>query len=186
MLKDFSKKIAKLYEKGKILTPVHISSGNERQLKTIFRHIKKEDWIFATYRSHYHWILSGRSAKKLEKMILAGRSMNLFDKKFFTSAIVAGHVPIAVGAAQALKWRGSQNHVYCFLGDSAAECGIFHESVRFAKGHDLPITFIVEDNGLSVNSDTQAMWGYGKEANVIRYKYERVYPHAGIGKHVLF
>ena len=56
---DFESKIKKIYEKGKIRAPIHLSSGNENQLIKIFKKIKKEDWVISNWRSHYHAILHG-------------------------------------------------------------------------------------------------------------------------------
>ena len=66
---------------------------------------------------------------------------------------------MAVGAAYAIKEKGSSEHVYLFTGDMGAECGIFHEAVKFALNHDLPITFVVEDNDVSVLTNTREVWG---------------------------
>jgi TPP-dependent pyruvate/acetoin dehydrogenase alpha subunit len=70
----------------------------------------------------------------------------------------------------------------------SAETGIFHECVKYAQGHDLPITFVVEDNGMSVETPTREVWGNNAEYGnkVIRYKYERTWPHQGSGKWVTF
>jgi len=191
----FEQEIAGLYEKAKIKAPIHLSGNNETELEAIFRKIKKEDWIFSTWRNHYHWLLSGRSPKGLKQQIVEGCSMHVFGKKFFTSAIVGGIAPIAVGVAYALKKKKSKNRVWCFLGDMGASTGLAMECMRYACGHDLPIVFIIEDNGISVKTDTLESWGCKgcnfKNCNYIgkktkAYKYERKYPHAGTGVFVLF
>lgn len=95
------------------------------------------------------------------------------------------------------KKRGSDRKVWCFVGDMTAESGIFYENVKYAALHSLPITFIVEDNGMSISSPTENVWGYDKEkqqpdyltlnrGNVLYYRYERNRPHVGIGKWVDF
>ena len=183
---EFEKKIADLYEAGKIKAPIHLAGINEKQLIKVFKKVKPNDWIFSTWRNHYHWLLSGRSLMDLRDQILEGHSMHVFGNKFFTSAIVGGISPIAVGVAYALKKKRSKDKVWCFVGDMAASGGLFHESVQYASGHDLPITFVIEDNGLSVETDTKEVWGKGKKKKIIRYKYCRRYPHAGTGTFVLF
>ncbi len=185
-LARFQRKIARIYEKAKIHAPVHLSGDNEEQLIKIFKDYKKGDWIFSTWRSHYHWLLSGRSLNNLENQILNGDSMHINDEKFFTSAIVGGISPIALGVAMALKKKKSKNKVWCFIGDAAFECGISKESIRYAKGHDLPITYVIEDNGLCVSGLTQEIWGKAKAKVTKKYKYKRRYPHAGSGKYVMF
>jgi len=68
-----------------------------------------------------------------------------------------------------------------------SEMGITHECMKYAARHDLPIVFVIEDNGLSVNTPTQEVWGEcNSEPKVIRYSYERCYPHQGCGQWVVF
>ena len=193
---NFEDKIADLYKAGKIKSPIHLGGTNEDKLIEIFKNIKKDDWIFGTWRNHYQWLLSGRDPEKLKQLILDNHSMHVFDNKFFTSAIVGGIAPIALGVAWSLKRKKSKNIVWCFLGDMGASTGIAMESFRYACGHDLPIIFVVEDNGLSVRTDTLKSWGCKScdlqcNANSIgqkihRYTYERKWPHAGCGVFVLF
>jgi hypothetical protein len=66
--------------------------------------------------------------------------------------------------------------------------GIFHECTKYARRNGLSITFIVEDNGLSVDTPTQKCWGECDidSNNIIKYNYARVYPHYGCGKWVIF
>lgn len=181
-LKKFSDEIVSLYEKGKIHAPIHLSDGTEEHLIKIFKQYKKGDWIFSTWRNHFHWLLSGRSPKQLKKQILEGHSMHVFDKKFFTSSIVAGISPIALGVAYALKLKKSKSKVFCFLGDMAASTGLSQECVRYASGHLLPIKYVEENNGLSVSTPTEEVWGMGYKDVFYGYSYVRKYNHAGIGE----
>lgn len=195
---DFENRIKKLYEEGKIRAPVHLSGGNEDALINVFKDYQKGDWIFSTWRNHYHWLLSGRDPQELERQILAGDSMSVYDDRFFTSSIVGGNAPIALGVALAMKLKQegrvpelpqetfSPARVWCFIGDMSASCGLVKECVRYAEGHDLPITYVVEDNGLSVTTETEAVWGKAKGKKTAGYCYERKYPHAGTGKYVTF
>ena len=158
---------------------------------SFFDGIKKNDWICTSYRNHYHALLKGIPEKWLEEQITDGNSMHIFNKdyKFFTSAIVAGQVPIALGISKALKLKNSKDRVWVFCGDMGAESGVFYESTKYAYNHKLPINFIIEDNGLGVNTPTEAVWG-GSNAlilpNVIRYPYLSEVPHQGVGKEVGF
>lgn len=185
----FEDEIRDLYENAKINAPVHFSKGNEDELVDIFKFVKEEDWVFSTHRSHYHALLKGIDPEWLKNEILECRSIHLNnrEKKFFTSAIVGGILPIALGTALALKLKNSKEHVWVFVGDMAAEMGIFYECVKYARRNDLPITFVVEDNGLSVDTPTQKCWGEcNSDIKIIRYKYTRHFPHHGIGKWVTF
>ena len=157
----FEDEIEKEWLEGNIMAPVHFSKGNEDELIKIFERVNENDWVFSTHRSHYHALLKGIDSDWLKKEILEGRSIHLNNKenKFFTSAIVGGILPIALGTAMAIKLKGSKESVWVFVGDMAAEMGIFHECVKYASRNDLPIHFVVEDNGLSVDTPTQKTWG---------------------------
>jgi len=188
---EFENEIKDLYLAAKIKSPVHLSGSNEDALIEIFKSMNKDDWVFSTHRNHYHALLKGINREWLKKEILENRSMHINNKehKFFTSSIVGGILPIALGVAFALKLKELSNRVWVFVGDMAAETGIFHECTKYAKRNNLPITFVVEDNGLSVNTPTQKVWGGNGENNktkIIRYTYERIYPHHGCGKWVNF
>lgn len=186
---DFENDIAAHFEKGEIRAPVHLSGGNEVQLIEIFKRIKNFDWVFSTHRSHYHALLKGCDPAWVKKEILDGNSIHLMsvENRFVTSAIVGGCLPMAVGVAMGMKRQGSTNHVWVFVGDMAATTGLFHECVTYAARHSLPITFVIEDNGMSTNTPTEFTWGTdGRRPDIIRYRYERTRPHINIGKWVIF
>jgi pyruvate dehydrogenase E1 component alpha subunit len=192
----FEDKVAETFNAGKIRAPIHLYSGNEDKLIEIFQKIDvKEDWVFCSWRSHYQCLLKGVPEDLLYNAILEGRSIALcfLEYKIFSSAIVAGHIPIALGVALSLKKQESESHVYCFLGDMTAETGIAQSAFAYANNFDLPITFIIEDNGISVCSDTRKVWGTSKlrfqqisNKKIISYTYTNKYPHAGAGKRVEF
>ena len=185
----FEEEIKDIFLEKKIKSPVHLTGGNEDSLISIYEDIKKDDWVFSTHRSHYHALLKGIDKGWLKKEILQNRSIHINNKenKFFTSAIMGGILPIATGVAMALKRKESKNKVWAFVGDMSAEMGIFYECTKYAGRNDLPIVFVVEDNGLSVNTPTQEVWGKSKsKPKIIKYKYKRIYPHQGCGVWVVF
>jgi len=186
-LKKFTDDIAEIYEAGKIKAPVHLCGSedfsNEKNMIRILEDHKERDWVFSTWRSSYAWLCSGRDPEELKKQICEGHSMHVYGKNFFTSAIVGGIPPIALGVAWAMKLKGNinDNMVYCFVGDGGYHCGLTQECIRYASGHDLPICFILEDNDLTVRADTKEIWGRGRGKKVLAYKYKRKYTHAGHG-----
>jgi len=186
---QFEEEIKQLFLDAKIRAPVHLSRGNEAPLIEIFKQIRKEDWVFSTHRNHYHALLKGIDRNWLRNEIMAGRSMHIINKKhrFMTSSLVGGCLPIALGVAMAIKRKRLKRHVWVFVGDMAAETGTFHECTKYAARHDLPITFVIEDNGLSTNTPTQETWGKSRGKSDIRYyRYRRVWPHINVGKWVIF
>ena len=192
---NFEEKIAGLFNEGKIPFPIHLSNGNEESIIDIFRSIKSSDWIFSSWRSHYHCLLKGVPEAELENAIVAGRSiaLNFPDYRIYSSAIVTGQIPQAVGVAMAIKIQEQNEHVWCFVGDMTSETGIAQTAFAYSENFDLPITFVIEDNNRSVLTDTRKTWGtdvlrFEKFLNkkVISYKYTNKFPHAGAGKRVQF
>ncbi len=192
---DFEQDIAETFNSGLIKAPIHLYSGNEDQMIEIFKNVKEEDWLFCSWRSHYQCLLKGVSKDVLKQDIIDGKSITLCYPEFniYSSAIVTGNIPIATGTAFDIKRKGMGNHVWCFVGDMTSETGTFYENHKYAVNHDLPITYIIEDNGKSVCSETLSVWNieelsYSKKdiPKVIYYKYETKYPHAGSGKRIQF
>jgi pyruvate dehydrogenase E1 component alpha subunit len=188
---QFERKMADHWEAGKVTGPIHLSGGNEDQLIEIFKYIKKTDWVFSTWRSHYHALLKGVPSEWLEQEILDGRSITIVNKeeRFYSSAIVGAIIPIATGVAMANKRDNKDDKVWCFIGDMAFETGGFYEMHKYAQRYELPIHFVVEDNGVSTNTPTEETWnGIKRDVpnNVIWYNYKKEWPHYGTGKWVIF
>lgn len=190
---NFEKKIAHDYEKAKIKGPIHLTNGNEKFLIEIFQYINKNDWVFSSWRNHYHALLHGVSKNKILQFIYSGKSMSVTSTKpkFFSSSIVGGVISIALGTALALKKKKSKEKVFCFVGDMTAETGVFYEAYKYSQQKKLPLIFVIEDNNLSTNTPTNKVWSRKKFdlnyfKNVIWYKYKNTYPHHGTGKWVLF
>ena len=187
---EFEKKVQKVYEAGKIKAPVHLSGNNEDQLIEIFKKIDKNDWVFSSWRNHYHALLHGFDPEKLFNLIVEGRSMgiNSIEDRFYSSSIVGGSLPIALGVAQSIKLKKEKSKVWCFVGDMTFETGTFHECYKYSRNFDLPIEFVVEDNNMSTNTPTDQTWNKKSKIpdDVHYYKYDRNFPHHGTGNWVLF
>jgi TPP-dependent pyruvate/acetoin dehydrogenase alpha subunit len=191
---QFENSVCESWRNKEIRAPVHLYYGNEKQMIDIFEKIREQDWVFCSWRSHYQCLLKGVPPERLLQDIKNGRSMSLNypDYRIMSSAIVTGVIPIANGKAFDIKRKGLDEHVYCFVGDMTAETGCFDENYRYALNHNLPITWIVEDNGKSVCTDTAKTWKYIVPSyyrcteNIIHYTYENKYPHAGTGERIQF
>lgn len=200
-LQLFTTRIAEDFNAGQIPYPVHLSDGNEEQLLKIFQEVEAKDWVFGSWRMHYHALLKGVPADELRSAIHRGESMRLRfpEYRVYGSSIVGGILPIAVGAAHGVL-PGPTGHVWCFLGDMTARTGIFYDCWQHACTWGLPITFVVEDNGVSVCTPTQDVVAPfliqiaieddqedGTDFTKLEaYSYESRYPHAGAGKRVQF
>ena len=188
---QFERKMADHWESGKVKGPIHLSGGNEDELIEIFKYVKKTDWVFSTWRSHYHALLKGVPSEWLEQEILEGRSITIVnqEQRFYSSAIVGAIIPIATGVALSNKRDNKDDKVWCFIGDMAFETGGFYEMHKYAQRYDLPIRFVVEDNGVSTNTPTEETWNGVKRKvpeDVIWYNYKKEWPHYGTGKWVIF
>lgn len=199
----FENRIRTKWESGELPCLLHLCGGNEAQLLDLFTRIHVGDWIFSTHRNHYHALLAGIPAAKLEAMIDEGRSMFVYSREhnFLTSSILAGTCAIACGVALDMKLKAlslkpkaadapqRDGHVWCFLGDGAEEEGHFYEAALFAEANDLPLTFIIEDNDRQVDTPTRERRGLFHSTHapldhftcVKRYYYTPTYPHAGSG-----
>ena len=193
---SFEEDIASEFNAGKIRAPVHLYFGNEQAIIDVFKNIRPQDWVLCSWRSHYQCLLKGVPPEELKAEIMEGRSISLCfpEHRIFSSAIVGGVVPIAVGIAMGIQRSGEDARVFCFMGEMTAESGIAHESVKYCRNHKLPVTWVIEDNTKSVCTDTKKTWAldshwWERESaapDVLHYKYESKYPHAGAGVRVQF
>jgi len=194
----FEKEIADIFATGVIRAPVHLRSGREDALIAVFKdhQIGDDDFVFGFWDSHELALLKGVPQEELKQAILEGKSISLcFPKhKVLCSGIVGSLMGTAAGVAWGLKNQGKKGRAFLFCGDMSAETGIFHEAVKYAYNFDLPVTFIVCDNGVSVMTDTRAVWGSAEpwfkgtkyESKIIYFKYTNGYPHSGLGKLIKF
>jgi len=191
----FEDEVAARFNAAKIRAPIHLYSNNEEQMIEIFKDVRERDWVFCSWRSHYQCLLKGVPADEVMSEIMDGHSISLCfpDFRIYSSAIVGGVLPIAVGTAMSIKRDGRNERVHCFLGDMTAETGIAHECIKYSRNHELPIRFIVEDNNKSVVTDTRKTWNTQRlsfddsiDPMIVHYRYENKYPHAGAGTRVQF
>jgi TPP-dependent pyruvate/acetoin dehydrogenase alpha subunit len=188
----FEKDIAECYERAEIPYPVHLDGGNEDGLIGYFdTNFTPGDWVCGTWRMHYKCLLAGVPPAILKHHIMSGRSITLCFPRYniFSSALVGHTCSVAMGIAYEIERNKSPQKVHCFIGDMAARTGMAYETMDYAVGHALPITWIVEDNGKSVTTNTQEVWGNitwkpGWTTHVL--PYTPTWPHQGIGKRVEF
>lgn len=185
---EFEKRIAQHWEDGSLPFLIHLSGGNEDFLVNYFsKNVKEGDWVLSTHRNHYHALLCGIPPEKVEESILQGDSMFIFSKQrnFLTSSILSGLTCVATGIAWTLKDNKSDNKVHCFIGDGAEEEGHFYEAIMMTMAHELPCTFVIEDNNRSVDSSLTERnpknFRFSMPECVIRNSYQPTYPHAGNG-----
>ena len=145
-------------EEGLIGGPVHLGAGQEAVAVGISESLKKNYFVFGAHRSHSHLLALNPDFYRLFAEILGkktgfsrgmGGSMHLWDQPsgFYGSVpIVAGTVPLAVGAGMAAKMKGEDGIGVAYIGDGAAEEGVVHESLNFARVQNAPVLFVIENN----------------------------------------
>lgn len=163
-IRRLEEKCAELYSAMKIRGFLHLYIGEEAVAVGMMQALRPEDSIVATYREHGQALARGVPATTIMAEMYGkqegcargrGGSMHLFDKdrRFYGgNAIVGGHLPMAVGMALADKMRGEKRVTVVFFGDGAVAEGEFHESLNLAKLWDLPVLFVVENNGYGMGT----------------------------------
>jgi pyruvate dehydrogenase E1 component alpha subunit len=151
-------KLAEKRKQGLIGGPVHLGAGQEAVASGVAASLTYQDRVFGAHRSHSHLLAMGSSLHGLFAEVLGkdtglsrgmGGSMHLWDQPrgFYGSVpIVAGTVPLAVGAGLAARMQGTRDIAVSYLGDGAMEEGVVHESLNLARVLGAPVLFVVENN----------------------------------------
>lgn len=158
LIRRFEEKSAEEYTKSKIRGFLHLYVGEEAVAVGVTQALSVEDNILSTYREHGHALARGIDAGEIMAEMYGkqegcslgrGGSMHLFDmsKNFYGgNAIVAGHLPVAVGLGLASKKLKKKNIICCFFGEGAAAEGEFHEAMNLASLWQVPVLFVCENN----------------------------------------
>jgi pyruvate dehydrogenase E1 component alpha subunit len=149
--------------------PLHLSTGQEAVAAGVCINLLREDLLTSTHRGHGHTLAKGADSTKMMCELFGrangynkgkGGSMHIADFSvgmLGANGVVAAGMPIATGAAHALKIRKRPNVVACFFGDGAANRGPFLESLNWAQVYRLPVVFVCEDNRISATTPTGPM-----------------------------
>ncbi len=155
---------------------VHSSVGQEAVPTGVCAHLSDDDYIGSTHRGHGHCIAKGVDPKLMMAELFGrsggpnkgkGGSMHIADMSkgmLGTNGIVAGSVPLAVGAALTSKIRKLDRVAVAFFGDGGANQGVLHECMNLASVWKLPVIFCCENNGYAESTPVE----YGLSvANVV-------------------
>jgi len=168
LIRRFEEKIVELYPAQEMKTPVHLCIGQEAVAAGVAAHLQAQDFVFSTHRNHGHYLAKGGCIKAAMAELYGrrtgcakgkGGSMHLVAPERGipgATAIVGGSIPLAVGTAFASRYRQDGKVSVAFLGDGAADEGIFHESLNFAALKCLPVVFVCENNYYATNSRLRA------------------------------
>jgi pyruvate dehydrogenase E1 component alpha subunit len=149
--------------------PLHLSTGQEAVAAGVCLNLRGDDLITSTHRGHGHSLAKGASMQRMMAELFGratgfnggkGGSMHIADFSvgmLGANGVVADGMPIAVGAAHAIRIRGEPRVVACFFGDGAVNRGPFLEALNWAAVHALPVLFVCEDNRWSATTPTGTM-----------------------------
>ncbi|NCW45002.1 MAG: pyruvate dehydrogenase (acetyl-transferring) E1 component subunit alpha [Gemmatimonadaceae bacterium] len=154
----FEERCAEMYAIGRIGGFCHLYIGQEAVSTGIISLLRPDDYIITTYRDHGQALARGMTPRAVMSELFGrqdgcakgkGGSMHMFDKQLgFLGGhgIVGGHVPIAAGVGFAIRYRGGDQVIACFMGESVVNTGAFHEALNMAALWKLPCVFIIENN----------------------------------------
>jgi len=155
------------YQAGRMGGFLHLYIGQESVAVGCVSLMGENDHVITAYRDHAHALGVGMSMDECMAELFGkvtgcskgkGGSMHYFapDKNYWGGhGIVAGQAPLGLGLAYGLKYRGLKGSAMCFLGDGAVNQGAFHESLNLAALTDLPVNYIIENNGYSMGTSQE-------------------------------
>jgi len=154
--------------------PVHFCAGQEAVPASLNILLEKRDYLYSHHRSHGYYLAKNAPMQKLfaeiygkktgaNSGIAGSQDISYPTNKFYSGAILAGAVSIALGSAMTLQMnKNNKQIVVAGFGEAAADEGIFWETINYAGLKKLPIIFICENNNYSVFSpQTKRLGGVG-------------------------
>src|SRR5438093_5944133 len=184
LIRRFEEKAAEAYALGKIGGFLHLSIGEEAVAAGASSVLRPDDYAISTYREHGHCLAKGSDPRRAMAELFGrrdglskgkGGSMHLFDKSrnfLGGHAIVGAHLPLAAGAAFAIKYQGGDQVVVCYFGDGAVPEGEFHEAMNLAALWQLPVIYLCENNRYAMGTSLDRalaeteIWKFGRAYNM--------------------
>lgn len=163
-IRMFEDRSLRVYQGGKIGGFLHLYNGQEAVAVGTCSLLGKDDHVITAYRDHGHALAVGMGMGELMAELQGkftgcskgkGGSMHFFapDKNFWGGhGIVGGQTPMGLGIAYALKYQGKKGCCLAYLGDGAVNQGAFHEALNMASLWDIPVIFVIENNGYSMGT----------------------------------
>ena len=177
-IREFEERVHVEFSRGDIPGFVHLYAGEEAAATGIMMHLNERDRIASTHRGHGHCIAKGVDIGEMMAEIYGrasgscrgkGGSMHIADLSkgmMGANGILGAGAPLACGAALAAKFRGDKGVGISFVGDGASNQGMFLESLNLAAVWNLPVVFVVENNGYA--ESTARDWAVAVDSYVDR------------------
>jgi pyruvate dehydrogenase E1 component alpha subunit len=168
-IREFEELCVRAYRQGThgIGGYLHVYSGEEAIAVGIIGALREDDYFLGHYRDHAYALARGTDPGAVMAEICGkatgcskgkGGSMHICDaeRNFFGGyGIVGGNVPIALGIAKAIRYRGGDQVCVCFFGDGSMNQGGFHETLNMAQLFKAPVLFVVENNGYAMGTSIE-------------------------------
>ena len=166
-IRRFEERSLRAYQQGRIAGFLHLYIGQESIAVGSISLMGENDHVITAYRDHGHALAVGMNMNECMAELFGkstgcskgkGGSMHYFDpsKNYWGGhGIVAGQTPLGAGLAYGLKYQGKKGCALCFLGDGAINQGAFHESLNIASLWNLPVVYIIENNGYSMGTSQE-------------------------------
>jgi pyruvate dehydrogenase E1 component alpha subunit len=163
-IRRFEERSLRAYQQGHIGGFLHLYIGQEAVAVGTVSAMSEEDHVITAYRDHGHALAVGMDMDECMAELFGkktgcskgkGGSMHFFapDKNFWGGhGIVGGQTPLGLGIAYALKFNKKNGACLCFMGDGATNQGSFYESLNLASLWNLPVIYVIENNGYSMGT----------------------------------
>lgn len=189
LIRVFEEEVERQYKRARIGGYCHLASGQEAATVGAVHPMTDDDVLFSSYRTHGLALAKGVDPDAVMGELFGreggsahgrGGSMHLLDysKRYLGGwGIVAGQLPLAVGAALEIAYKDRRAAVMCELGDAATNMGAWHESLNLAAIWDLPAVFLIFNNRYGMGTTVEKASGEPelyKRASAFRMHGERV------------
>lgn len=166
-IRRFEQQALKYYNQGMMGGFLHLYIGQESVAVGTASLMNGKDEIITAYRDHGHGLAVGMEMNPCMAELFGkgtgcskgkGGSMHFFapDKHYWGGhGIVGGQAPLGMGLAFALKYKGIKGCAVAFLGDGAVNQGVFSECLNMAALFELPVVFVIENNGYSMGTSLE-------------------------------
>ena len=156
-IRRFEEQARREADAGK-LRGIHSSIGQEAVPTGVCAHLRDEDFVLGTHRSHHHCIAKGVDLNEMMAELFGkstgtgngkGGTMHIADINkgmLGANGIVGSNIPVATGVALTAKVKGTDNVSVVFFGDGASSQGALHEAMNLASIWKLPVLFVCENN----------------------------------------
>ena len=189
MSRRFTERVLELYAEGRVPVGLHPSTGQEAVGVGACYGLRRTDWVLPSLRTmEAFWARGVTMLQNLNAIMGNSGSVSKGKESFHHcgypdlgilagSSMVGAQIPVAVGAAVALRTKGADDVMVCFFGDGATARGDFHEGLNLAAVLKAPVVFVCENNlyfqtvpgsvGMAIEDIADRAQGYGMPGVIV-------------------